>query len=238
MKLLNLRKISNVVLQNATKKHLRIIMKAHTKETQAKMTAAKGLQALKDGNARYQQNIRINRNLIEQTQDTANGQAPFATILSCIDSRVPAEIVFDQGIGDIFSARIAGNVVSGDVLGSIEFACKLAGTRLVVVLGHTSCGAVKGACDKAELGNLTGLLNKIAPAVEAITEPTSPEERTSKNLEFVNNVAEKNVKLTIEEMRRASPTLAAMENDEDEDKRIRIIGAMYDISNGHVTFYE
>lgn len=144
-------------------------MKAHTKETQATMTPEKSLQYLKEGNLRFQNNLKANRNLLEQVNDTREGQFPFATILSCIDSRVSAELVFDQGLGDIFSARIAGNFVNEDILGSMEFACKLAGTKLIVVLGHTSCGAVKGACDNAELGNLTSMLGKIKPAVEAVT---------------------------------------------------------------------
>ena len=128
-------------------------MKAHTKETQASMTPEKSIQSLIEGNIRFQNNLSANRNLLEQVKDTSKGQFPFATILSCIDSRIPAEVVFDQGIGDLFSIRIAGNFVNDDILGSMEFACKLAGSKIVVVLGHTSCGAVKGACDDAELGN-------------------------------------------------------------------------------------
>ena len=147
-------------------------MKAHTKETQATMTPAKSLQFLKEGNLRFQNNLKANRNLLEQVNDTSEGQFPFATILSCIDSRVSAELIFDQGLGDIFSVRIAGNFVNQDILGSMEFACKLAGTKLVVVLGHTACGAVKGACDDAKLGNLTGMLSKIKPAVKAVSEPS------------------------------------------------------------------
>ncbi len=143
-------------------------MKAHTKETQASMTPEKSIAYLKEGNRRFQNNLSANRNLLEQVKDTRQGQFPFATILSCIDSRIPAEMVFDQGIGDLFSIRIAGNFINDDILGSMEFACKLAGSKVVVVLGHTSCGAVKGACDGAELGKLTGMLNKIKPAVNAV----------------------------------------------------------------------
>lgn len=209
-------------------------MKAHTKETQAIMTPQKSLQALKEGNQRFVKSKQANRNLPEQIHDTSKGQYPFATILSCIDSRVSAELIFDQGIGDIFSARVAGNIVNEDILGSIEFACKLAGTQLVVVLGHTSCGAVKGACDHAELGNLTALVNKIRPAVDATIEPTAEQNRTSKNLDFVNAVAEKNVHLTIEKMRKDSPVLAEMEQDGD----VVIVGGMYNISNGEVEFYD
>lgn len=209
-------------------------MKAHTKETQATMTPEKAMQFLKEGNQRFQDNLKANRNLLEQVNDTSEGQFPFATILSCIDSRVSAELVFDQGLGDIFSIRIAGNFVNEDILGSMEFACKLAGTKLIVVLGHTSCGAVKGACDHARLGNLTALINKIEPAVEAVTEPADESLRNSKNLEFVDKVAEKNVHLTIENLRKQSPVLAEME----ENGEIKVVGAMYDVSNGQVVFYE
>ncbi|MBD3661711.1 MAG: carbonic anhydrase, partial [Arenibacter algicola] len=166
-------------------------MKAHTRETQATMTPNKALQYLKEGNQRFQGNLKANRNLLEQVNDTSEGQFPFATILSCIDSRVSAELVFDQGLGDIFSIRIAGNFVNEDILGSMEFACKLAGTKLIVVLGHTSCGAVKGACDHARLGNLTALITKIEPAEGAVQEPSDENLRNSKNLEFVAKDYEK-----------------------------------------------
>ena len=216
---------------NFSHKH---IMKAHTRETQATMTPQKSLQFLKEGNLRFQNNLKANRNLLEQVNDTSEGQFPFATILSCIDSRVSAELVFDQGLGDIFSVRIAGNFVNEDILGSMEFACKLAGTKLVVVLGHTSCGAVKGACDDAKMGNLTAMLAKIKPAVNAVTEPADASLRNSKNLEFVDAVAEKNVFLTIENIRKQSPILQEMENQNEID----IVGGMYDINTGAVTFFE
>ena len=208
-------------------------MKAHTKETQATMTPEKALQYLKEGNQRFQNNLKANRNLLEQVNDTSEGQFPFATILSCIDSRVSAELVFDQGLGDIFSVRIAGNFINEDILGSMEFACKLAGTKLLVVLGHTSCGAVKGACDHARMGNLTALINKIEPAVDAVKEPTDNSLRNSSNLEFVNEVAAKNVHMAIENIRKDSPILAEME----QNNEILIVGAMYDISTGEVNFY-
>ena len=192
------------------------------------------MQFLKEGNLRFQNNLKANRNLLEQVNDTSEGQFPFATILSCIDSRVSAELVFDQGLGDIFSVRIAGNFVNEDILGSMEFACKLAGTKLVVVLGHTSCGAVKGACDDAKMGNLTAMLAKIKPAVNAVTEPADASLRNSKNLEFVDAVAEKNVFLTIENIRKQSPILQEMENQNEID----IVGGMYDINTGAVTFFE
>ncbi|WP_298510265.1 carbonic anhydrase family protein [uncultured Kordia sp.] len=208
-------------------------MKAQTKETQAVMTPDSSIQALKDGNQRFVENTQVSRDLLDQVSDTSTGQYPFATVLSCIDSRVSSELIFDQGIGDIFSVRIAGNFVNEDILGSMEFACKLAGTKVIVVLGHTACGAVKGACDHARLGNLTALINKIEPAVEAVTEPTDESLRNSKNIEFVNNVAAKNVEMTIENIRQQSPVLAELERDGD----IKIVGGMYDISNGKVTFY-
>tara|TARA_R110000868_G_scaffold343120_6_gene604199 strand:+ start:1873 stop:2502 length:630 start_codon:yes stop_codon:yes gene_type:complete len=209
-------------------------MKAHTRETQATMTPNKALNYLKEGNQRFQGNLKANRNLLEQVNDTSEGQFPFATILSCIDSRVSAELVFDQGLGDIFSIRIAGNFVNEDILGSMEFACKLAGTKLLVVLGHTSCGAIKGACDHARLGNLTALINKIEPAVEAVKEPAEENLRNSKNLDFVDKVAEKNVHLTLGNIRKNSPVLTEME----ENGEIKVVGAMYDVSNGEVVFYE
>lgn len=209
-------------------------MKAHTRETQATMTPQKSLHFLKEGNLRFQNNLKANRNLLEQVNDTSEGQFPFATILSCIDSRVSAELVFDQGLGDIFSVRIAGNFVNEDILGSMEFACKLAGTKLIVVLGHTSCGAVKGACDNAKMGNLTKLIEKITPAVNAVKEPKDGSLRNSSNLEFVDSVAEKNVQLTIDRIHKESPILSEMEKNGE----IMIIGAMYDINNGAVTFFE
>ena len=209
-------------------------MKAHTKETQTTMTPQKSLQYLKEGNLRFRNNLKANRNLLEQVNDTSEGQFPFATILSCIDSRVSAELVFDQGLGDVFSARIAGNFVNDDILGSMEFACKLAGTKLIIVLGHTACGAIKGACDDAKLGKLTGMLDKIKPAVRAITLPTDASLRNSSNIEFVNAVAAKNVQLTIDKILADSEVLAEMQHKGE----IKIIGGMYDIQTGVVAFYE
>ena len=209
-------------------------MKAHTKETQTALTPEEALLLLKEGNARFQNNSKANRNLLEQVNDTSSGQYPFATILSCIDSRVSSELIFDQGIGDVFSARVAGNFVNEDILGSMEFACKLAGTKIVLVLGHTSCGAVKGACDDAKLGNLTALISKIKPAVEAVEEPIDKSLRNSSNIDFVNTVAKKNVHMTITNIRTQSPVLKEMEDEE----MIKIIGAMYDIKDGSVSFYE
>ncbi len=208
-------------------------MKAYTKETQALVTPKRAIELLKEGNERFQQKKQASRDLLEQVSDTKSGQFPFATVLSCIDSRVSSELIFDQGIGDIFSARVAGNFVNEDILGSMEFACKLAGTKLVVVLGHTSCGAVKGACDDAKMGNLTALLSKIKPAVEAVSEPAAADQRTSKNIDFVNNVAVKNVHLTIENIRNQSEVLKEMEDNGE----IIIAGGMYDINTGAVEFF-
>ena len=208
-------------------------MKAHTKETQANISPVQAIDLLKEGNERFQTNKAVERDLLGQVADTGSGQYPFATILSCIDSRVSSELIFDQGIGDIFSARVAGNFINEDILGSMEFACKLAGTKVVVVLGHTACGAVKGACDDAKLGNLTALISKIKPAVEAVIEPTDASLRNSSNIDFVNTVAEKNVHLTIDNIRAQSPVLKEME----DEGTIKIVGAMYDIHTGIVTFY-
>ncbi len=208
-------------------------MKAHTKETQHSILPAMALEFLKEGNERFQNNLKANRNLLDQVSDTKDGQFPFATILSCIDSRVSAELVFDQGVGDVFSIRIAGNFVNEDILGSMEFACKLAGTKVIVVLGHTSCGAIKGACDHVEMGNLTHLITQITPAVDATDEPSDEALRNSKNLKFVDAVAKENVMQTIENIRKKSPILKEMENE----GAIEIVGGMYDISSGKVDFY-
>ncbi|WP_432412149.1 carbonic anhydrase family protein [Rasiella sp. SM2506] len=208
-------------------------MKTHTKETQSTLTPSKALLFLKEGNERFQNNLKANRNLLQQVNETSDGQFPFAVILSCIDSRVSAELVFDQGLGDIFSVRIAGNFVNEDILGSIEYGCKVAGSKLVVVLGHTSCGAIKGACDDVKLGNITSLISKIKPAVKDVKEPSNAAERTSANLEFVNEVSKVNVHKTIENMREDSSVLSEME----QNGEIKIVGAMYDVENGEVEFY-
>ena len=209
-------------------------MKAQTKETQDLMTPSLALDALKDGNDRFLKGNQVTRNLNAQVDETSGGQYPFATVLHCIDSRVSAEHIFDQGIGDLFSIRIAGNFVNEDILGSMEFACKLAGTRVLVVLGHTACGAIKGACDHARLGNLTALINKLEPAVEAVDSPAEADLRNSSNIDFVNAVAAKNVLMTIDNIRSQSPILKEME----ADGAIQIIGGMYDIATGNVNFYE
>lgn len=209
-------------------------MKTLTAEQQAKITPDLAIQLLKDGNKRFVENTKINRNLMEQVNQTSEGQYPFATILSCIDSRVSAELVFDQGIGDIFSIRIAGNIVNKDILGSMEFASKVAGTKAIVVLGHTNCGAVKGACDGVELGNLTHLLDKITPAMDLIDDPKEKSLRNSKNIDFVDAVANANVDRTVEMIRKNSPILAEME----QSGLIKLVSGMYDIQTGVVTFHE
>ena len=205
-------------------------MKAHTKETQNTMTPEKAVQFLKEGNERFQNNLKANRDLLEQVNDTRDGQFPFAVVLSCIDSRVSAELVFDQGLGDIFSVRIAGNFINDDILGSMEFGCKVAGSKLIVVLGHTSCGAVKGACDHVELGNLTSMLEKIQPAVNSVKGDYA--DKSSANADFVQEVAVNNVKLTVDAITDRSEVLKEMVDNNE----IKIVGAMYDVASGKVDF--
>ena len=201
-----------------------------TAETQASINPSMAVELLMEGNNRFTSNKPINRDLHAQISDTATGQYPFASVLSCIDSRIPTEIVFDQGIGDIFNARIAGNFINEDILGSLEFACKLAGSKVIMVMGHTSCGAVKGACDHAKLGNLTQMLDKIMPAVDAIK--TAPgEDRNSSNIDFVNKVAVENVIRTIQNIKSQSPVL----NEMAQNGEIEIVGAMYDVKSGKVS---
>lgn len=206
-------------------------MKTLTKEMQTAITPSKALELLQEGNKRFVNNLKINRNLLQQANETSDGQHPFAVILSCIDSRTSAELIFDQGLGDIFSVRIAGNIINEDILGSMEFACKVAGSKIIVVLGHTKCGAVKGACDHVEMGNLTALLTKIRPAVD--DETTTKENRNSKNSDFVENVAAINVKRTVKSIMERSPILKEM----IESGQIGIVGGTHDITKGEVTFY-
>jgi carbonic anhydrase len=207
-------------------------MRTHNKETQMSLTPDKALAILKEGNDRFVNNLKANRNLLQQVNETSAGQFPFATILSCIDSRTSAELIFDQGLGDVFSIRVAGNILNEDILGSMEFATKLAGTKIIVVLGHTKCGAIAGACNHVELGNLTTLLNKIQPAIEH--ETTTKENRNGSNSEFVKNVTALNVKLTIDRIRKESPVVVELE----KEGKIKIIGAMYEVETGKVTFHD
>jgi len=202
-----------------------------TKESQDKTTPSDALQLLKEGNKRFVENVMYHRDLPEQMHATAKGQYPFAIVLSCIDSRVAPEITFDEGLGDIFDARIAGNFVNDDILGSMEFACKVTGAKLILVMGHTNCGAIKGAIDDAQLGNMTQMLTKIKPAVER----TSYEgEKSSKNYDYVDLVAKENVLLTIEEIKTKSPVLKEMYDKGEID----IVGCMYNLNDGKVEYYK
>ncbi|MFH6959297.1 carbonic anhydrase family protein [Flavobacterium aquidurense] len=207
-------------------------MYTHSKETQGSLTPTSALEILKAGNERFVNNLKANRNLLQQVNETSGGQFPFATILSCIDSRTSAELIFDQGLGDVFSIRIAGNILNEDILGSMEYATKIVGTRVLVILGHTNCGAITGACNHIEMGNLTTLLNKIKPAI--VNETATKENRDGSNTNFVKNVTEINVHLTIERVRKESPIIAELEQKE----QIKIVGALYDVETGKVKFYE
>ena len=207
-------------------------MKTLTKEMQAAITPKMAIDLLKEGNKRFVNNLKINRNLLQQANETSDGQHPFAVILSCIDSRTSAELIFDQGLGDIFSVRIAGNIINEDILGSMEFACKVAGSKVIVVLGHTKCGAVKGACDHVEMGNLTSLLGKIRPAVDE--ETSTKTNRNSSNSEFVEHVAVINVKRTLKRI----PELSTILREMIDKSEIAIIGGVHDIATGNVTFFE
>lgn len=196
------------------------------------ITPAGAIQLLREGNYRFVNNLKMNRDMLEQVNATKDGQWPFAAILSCMDSRTSAELIFDLGLGDIFSIRIAGNVTSENVLGSLEFAMAVAGSKLIVVLGHTNCGAIKGACDNVELGNLSKLLHHIKPAVAQ--ETTTKENRTGKNLAFVNEVAKLNVHHTVKEIIAGSDIIA----DLLKKGSIDMVPAMYDIATGEVSFYD
>jgi carbonic anhydrase len=207
-------------------------MRTLTRETRDALTPHQVLDVLRKGNERFVNNLKANRNLLQQVNETSDGQHPMAIVLSCIDSRTSAELVFDQGLGDIFSARIAGNVLNDDILGSMEFACKVAGAKAIVVLGHSKCGAVKGACDGVRLGNLSILLQKIDGAIALETETTN--DRTAKNDAFVERVAELNVLLVKSQIMQRSPLLAQMVRDSE----VAIAGGMYDVESGAVKFYD
>ncbi len=207
-------------------------MKTLTKEMQVSLTPVKAIELLREGNKRFVNNLKVNRNLLQQVNETSGGQYPLAVVLSCIDSRTSAELIFDQGLGDIFSVRIAGNIINEDILGSMEFACKVAGAKALVVLGHSKCGAVKGACDHVEMGNLTNLLSKLQPAVYA--EKTVTTDRSSANDEFVEKVATINVKMAMHQIHDKSTIL----NEMILKGEIAIIGGMYNVETGVVDFYE
>ena len=205
-------------------------MKTQTAETQANLTPEKALEILKEGNKRFVNNLKVNRNLLEQVNATKDGQYPFAIVLSCIDSRTSAELIFDQGLGDIFSVRIAGNVLNEDILGSMEFACKLAGSKQIMVLGHSKCGAIKGACAEVKLGNLTGLLQKVEPSIETVSLEMRETERT--NPKFIKAVERQNVLATMDQILEKSLVLRELlENGE-----IGIAGGYYDVDTGEVEF--
>jgi len=202
---------------------------ALTEAQREQLTPQQIIEMMKQGNERFRKGVRKNRDYLREQSASAKGQHPAAVLLSCIDSRAPAEVIMDLGIGDIFNCRVAGNIRNDDILGSMEFACKLAGAKVVLVMGHTACGAIKGAIDNAELGNLTGLLAKIKPAVQATTYAG---ERTAKNYAFVDAVARRNVEMTMAGIRKESPVLAALATS----GKIMIVGAMYNLETGAVEF--
>lgn len=207
-------------------------MRTLTRELRDALTPLTALDVLRKGNERFVNNLKANRNLLQQVNETSDGQHPLAIVLSCIDSRTSAELVFDQGLGDIFSCRIAGNILNDDILGSMEFACKVAGAKAVVVLGHSRCGAIKGACDGVRLGNLSTLLQKVEDAIAMETETL--DNRTSANAAFVERVAELNVMLVKEQIMERSPLLAEMVRNSE----IALVGGMYDVESGAVEFYD
>jgi carbonic anhydrase len=207
-------------------------VKAHTKESQSTLTPSRSLDFLREGNERFVTNLRRNRDLLQQVNDTRDGQFPFATILSCIDSRTSAELIFDQGFGDIFSIRLAGAVINEDVLGSMEFSAKVAGSKLLVVLGHSNCGAIKGACDDLQLGNLSTLLNKIQPSV--YLERTTIRDRNSGNSDFVERVSEIQVRRSVEMIVERSVVIRKMVMSGE----LGLIGGMYSLESGQVTFLD
>jgi carbonic anhydrase len=207
-------------------------MKTLTKEMQSALTPATALEILKEGNKRFQNNLKANRNLLQQASETSEGQHPFAIILSCIDSRTSAELIFDQGLGDVFSVRIAGNIMNEDILGSMEFGCKIAGAKIIVVLGHTKCGAIRGACDHIEMGNLTALLSKIQPAI--YDEKSETKNRSSSNPEFLEKVSTLNIKRTLHAIMERSLILKEM----TEAGAIGLVCGKHDIATGVVTFYD
>ena len=194
----------------------------------------KALKLLKEGNERFVNNLSVNRNLMEDALSTSEGQEPIAVVLSCLDSRSSADIIFDQPIGGVFSARVAGNIVNDDILGSMEFACELSTAKLILVLGHSDCGAIKGACNGVELGNLTGLLEKIQPAIDSVKKPTKQKERNGDNVKFVNKVTKKNVILTMDNIRERSELLHNLE----KEGKIMIVGGVHDLSTGKINYIE
>jgi len=206
-------------------------MRTLTKELRDKLTPKEAIEVLKAGNERFVNNLKAHRNLLEQVNETSDAQFPFAAILSCMDSRTSAELIFDQGLGDIFSLRIAGNILNDDILGSLEFATKITGSKVIVVLGHTKCGAVTAACDNVKLGSLTSLLDKIKPAIESETETKS--ERDGKNTSFVFNVTKLNVKMTMDMIKEQSSIISGLLRS----RKIGLVGGIYDVDTGKVDFF-
>jgi carbonic anhydrase len=207
-------------------------MWTHNKDRQEKITPDIAISYLKEGNMRFLNNLKINRNLLKQVSQTSEGQFPFATILSCIDSRTSAELIFDQGLGDIFSIRIAGNILNDDILGSMEYACRAAGSKLILVLGHTRCGAIISACNDLKLGYFTNLLEKLQPAIHA--ETTTYKGRDGNHPDFIRNVSINNIRLTARSISERSRILRDMEAEGE----IRIVGGLYMIETGAVSFLE
>ena len=199
-----------------------------TKIMRDKLTPQKALEMLQAGNNRFVTNLKLNRNLLQQVNETSDEQYPFAFILSCIDSRTSAELIFDQGLGDIFSCRIAGNILNDDIIGSMEFACKISGAKIVVVLGHTECGAIKGACNHLKMGHLTGLLDKISVIIDK-----NRQEKNEDQSQYYDSVSKANVKNVLKQIREKSPII----NELIAEEKIILVGAMYDISSGVVEFY-
>jgi len=207
-------------------------MKTLTKAMQSAITPAMALELLKEGNKRFEKNLIANRNLLQQAIETSDGEHPFAVILSCIDSRTSAELIFDQGLGDVLSVRIAGNIMNDDILGSMEFGCKIAGVKIIMVLGHTKCGAIESACDHVEMGNLTALLCKIQPSI--YNEKSETKNRSSSNPEFVEKVSTINIKRTMHSILERSSILKEMA----DAGAIGFVGGKYDITTGKVEFYD
>jgi carbonic anhydrase len=207
-------------------------MYTHSKETQSSLTPELAFQILKEGNERFVKNLKANRNLLQQVNETKEGQFPFATILSCMDSRTSAELIFDQGLGDIFSIRIAGNILNEDIIGSMEFGTKVVGTKIILVLGHTKCGAIVGACNGVEMGSLTGLLHKVQPAIDV--EASVQENRNGSNVEFVNKVTLNHVQLTMKAIPEKSEIIRTLV----QEGKLRIVGGVYNVESGVVDFFE
>lgn len=207
-------------------------MRTLSKDIQQSLTPDMAIEILKKGNERFMNNIRVNRNLLQQVNETSDGQYPFAVVLSCIDSRTSTELIFDQGLGDIFSIRIAGNIINEDILGSMEFGCKVAGAKVIVVLGHTKCGAVKGAYEDVELGHLSGLLNKIKPSVNELK--LAPEANHQDPYAIVDKIAEINVHKNLKNICERSSII----NEMVESGTIKIVGGLHDISTSEVKFFE